>query len=444
MPALDRSLPTALARLYALAPRGARLGLDAMREACAREGDPHDRLRAVHVAGTNGKGSVCASLESIARAAGLKTALYTSPHLGRFAERIRLNGAPIADDVLARTLSQAMDAHPELTFFEIATLTAFSVFAVADVDLTIVEVGLGGRLDATNVLTAPLVTAITGIAIDHTAYLGTSIASIAREKAGILKRGVPLVTGRLVEDAHAVVGAAAAEVQVSELLRLGDDFMVEAAPSSSDAIVVRDRAAHALTATPSLFGAHQRDNAAVAVAIAWLLRERAGPLARIDDAAIARGLASVRWPGRFELLDRTSTTFPGRFILDGAHNLDGARALAAALLAHDEGRGRRALVFGAMDDKPWSEMIEVLRDGFEARVYVQANAVGGGRHGATGEALQRADPGSIAARNLPEALALARACVGESGTVVVAGSLYLVGEARALLLDEPRDPQVGL
>lgn len=429
----------ALARLYALAKRGARRGLDPIREACAVEGDPQDRFASVHIAGTNGKGSVAASMESIARAAGLRTGLYTSPHLGRFAERIRIDGAPISDALLARHLTSVLDRHPVLTFFEVATLAAFQVFYEARVDLAVLEVGLGGRLDATNAVTRPRATAITSISYDHTELLGESIELIAGEKAGILKSGVPLITGALPRAAAQVIEARAREMSAAPVWRVGEEITTTTHGSRGEHLVVQGPVGRSISVTPALFGEHQRHNAAVAVGLSWLVRSPpAGiPALAIEDVAIARGIAAVQWPGRLETL----ATDDGAVLLDGAHNEEGARALANEIA---ERKGPHALVFGAMGDKAWGTMVRLLAPHFVARVFVTPSASGAGRSAADPGALNALDPEGVVADTLGGALELARAAVGRDGTVVVAGSLYLVGEARSLLLGEPRDPQVGL
>lgn len=418
------SLPGALGRLYALSKRGARRDLEGMREACANDGSPQDRFPAVHVAGTNGKGSVSATLESIARAAGLRTGLYTSPHLQRFAERIRIAGEPLADEALERHLTHALDRHPALTFFEIATMAAFHAFADDRVDLAVIEVGLGGRLDATNVLEEPRATAITTIDWDHMEWLGDSLEAIAGEKAAILKPRVPVVLGALPKVATRVARARAEEIGAGPLLQVGENLHQE---WRGDRLRVWTNE-RSIEVVPSLAGVHQRHNAAIAVGLAFQLG--------IEDVAIAKGVASVRWPGRLE----TITTAQGEVLVDGAHNDEGVRALCAEL---DARPGRKVLVFGAMGDKAWRSMAEALRSRFAARVYVAPDASGAGRSAAAPEVLRALDPEAESARTVPEALARARSLAG-SDLVVVAGSLYLVGEARAFLRGEPRDPQVGL
>lgn len=399
------NLAEALSALYARVPLGMRLGLDPMKAACARAGHPERAFRAVHVAGTNGKGSTCAMIESIARASGLRTGLYTSPHLCRFAERIRLDGAPLSDEALTGVLERALAIGHDLSFFETATLAAFLAFAEAKVDLAVVEVGLGGRLDATNVLPAPEVSAVTSIGLDHTDKLGTTLAAIASEKASIAKAGTRMVVGRLAPEAHEVVVRVARE-------------------AGAEIVSVVDRHDSLDAMQGGLPGGYQADNLEVAYQIAKLLG--------FDAATIARGVRAATWPGRFERIE----TPDGPYLLDGAHNPDGAAALANSL------RSARAepaaLVFGAMGDKDWHATQDLLAPLTRERVYVAPQ----GRAPASPDELARRHPGALAP-SVAEALRAARARAG-AGLVLVTGSLYLVGEARSLLLDLPRDPPVAL
>lgn len=386
------------------------LGLDAMRAASARAGHPERAFSAVHVAGTNGKGSTAAMLEAMARAAGLRTGLYTSPHLVRFAERIRVEGAPAEDAVFASALHDALAFGPDLSFFEVATLAAFLVFARSGLDLAIVEVGLGGRLDATNVLPSPRAGAVTRIALDHQDKLGDTLEAIAYEKASIAKPGMPVVLGPLEGSVR--------EAAVRTIEAAGGTVL----PWAPEDVIP----------PVGLPGAHQRENARVA----WALADVLG----LADDARARGLADVRWPGRLERIDVPRTRDPelaGPYVLDGAHNPDGAVALVRAL--ETSPLAPRALVFGVLADKPWAPMLDALRPLDVPRVYVAP----GGRAPADPEALAALLPGTPA-RSLREGLVLARAAAGPDGLVVVCGSLYLVGAARALLLDLTPDPSVGL
>jgi dihydrofolate synthase/folylpolyglutamate synthase len=400
-----------LERLYGLAPRGAQLGLERVRAASAAFGHPEGRFASVHVAGTNGKGSVSAMTAAMAIEGGSRVGLYTSPHLCCFNERIEIDGHPAPDDVLEPALEEVLDRCPELTFFETATVAAFHLFARFGVELAVVEVGLGGRLDATNVLEAPRATAITSIGLDHTDRLGSTLASIAREKVGIAKPGVPLVVGPLLPEAFAEVAERAARVG-SPIQRADRDAelaaFVEAHP-------------------PSLEGAHQRENAKIAVAL--------GRELGLSSRAIAEGLRRVEWRGRLETL----ATPEGQVLLDAAHNPDGAGSLAAALRAKGALPSEVALVFGSMADKDYPAMLAALAPHAEHRVYVAPE----GRRAADPAAMADIAEGALAA-NPAHALELGRKAVGASGLVVVTGSIFLVGATRALLLGLPRDPAIAL
>jgi dihydrofolate synthase / folylpolyglutamate synthase len=402
---MTASLARALGELYARVPLGMRLGLDAMNEACARAGYPERAYECVHVAGTNGKGSVCAMVESVARAAGKKTGLYTSPHLTKLGERIRVNGEPLGDDALEEVLSRALAIGTELSFFETVTLAAMLAFRDAKVDLAVIEVGIGGRLDATNVIPPPRAAAITRIAFDHMDKLGDSLVAIAREKAAIAKPGVTVVLGEV----DAEVRRAIDEVVRARSARLVD----ASALGPFDAF------------PPPLEGLHQAGNRDVAAGICRVLG--------YDDETIARGLRATRWPGRLERIDGPD----GAYLLDGAHNPDGARALADYLGA--QAGLPRAIVFGALADKAWPEMLDRLAPLTTHRVYTEPR----GRAAVPPSELAARHSGWTA-NSVAEALQCARALTGADGLVVVCGSLYLVGEARALLLGLESDPPVAM
>jgi dihydrofolate synthase / folylpolyglutamate synthase len=390
-----------------------RLGLEPMRAACARAGHPEAAFPSVHVAGTNGKGSVCAMVEAIARANGQKTGLYTSPHLCRFAERIRIDGQPVSDEVMASLLERALAAGTDLSFFETATLAAFFAFRDAAVDVAVLEVGLGGRLDATNVIPVPRAAAITRIALDHTDRLGTTLVAIAREKAGIAKPGLDLVLGGM-------------PVEVRDAI----DAVARARGATTSGIDDQP-----FPGRMGLAGVHQRHNARIAAALGARIGASAG--------AVERGLADVQWPGRLERI--------GNVLLDAAHNPDGAEALAAHLRSLNIPPSRLALVFGTLGDKDWRPMLDTLAPLAEQRFYVAPS-------GASRNAI---DPAAMAARHagrvspsLPETLLSLADPVAAAAArklealppwlVVVAGSMVLVGHARALVLGLPRDPPVAL
>jgi dihydrofolate synthase / folylpolyglutamate synthase len=427
------TLQSALSDLYARVSLGMRLGLERMQAACERHGHPEQALRTVHVAGTNGKGSVCAMLESIARAHGLRTGLYTSPHLCRFAERIRIDGEPIDDARLARLLARVIASEADLSFFEVATLAAFIAFREARVDLAVIEVGIGGRLDATNVLALPAAAAITRVAMDHADRLGPTLAHIAREKAGIAKPGLDIVLGPM-----------------SDPIRRTVDEVARACGATTS----RPGPA-ALPRAIGLAGIHQRHNARVAAEL--------GARIGASRAAIDRGLALARWPARLERV--------GPYLIDAAHNPDGARALARYVHALSFPPEQVALLFGTLADKDWRPMLKALAPLAATRIYVAPE--GSSRSAVDPQEMRVMCPGTVAA-NLDDALAAASAFLGPGpglhdaaspwpdggdglgganreghGTaahriVVVAGSIVLVGDVRGRLCNLPRDPPVAL
>jgi dihydrofolate synthase / folylpolyglutamate synthase len=406
------SYAEALSRLFALSGRGKRQDLGPMREACAAFGNPERAFKAVHVAGTNGKGTVSAFLAAMNQAGGVRTGLYTSPHLVRFAERIRIQGEPLKDERLAYWIDTVLDRAPDLTFFETTTLVAFLAFRESGVERAIIEVGLGGRLDATNVIPAPEIAVITRVAYDHMEDLGDTLQKIAREKAGIIKEGCKVVVGKLHPDAFAEVEARATEVGAT-VLPLGSPEPIAGAPLAYPRL--------------SMVGS----NLAVAVT--------AGRALGLAPEHLARGVETINWPGRNELLHRNRKELT---LLDCAHNPDGAVALSHALdpnLLDVESRHQVALVFGTVVGKDYKAMLQRLAQAAAHRVYV-APPVDRAEDPAK---YQSVLPGEIA-RDVPSALLRARALVGVDGVVVVTGSIFLVGAARATLLDLPRDPAVGL
>jgi dihydrofolate synthase/folylpolyglutamate synthase len=343
-------------------------------------------------------------VEAVARAAGRRTGLYTSPHLVRFAERVRVDGEALDDAILTHVLEEALRLGSDLSFFETATLAALLAFREAKVELAVVEVGIGGRLDATNVVAAPKVTAITGVALEHQDKLGDTLDAIAREKAAIAKPGVPMVLGRMPAEARAaaVSVATAAGARVLDASELPPDVKV------------------------GLAGAHQRDNASVA----WTIGRELG----FGEGSRVHGVSHARWAGRLERIEVRQGELAGLWILDGAHNPDGARALVAGLASERVG----GIVFGALADKAWREMLGVLTAIDAPRFYV---APAGRAPAALGDMAELAQ--GKAAPSVTEALVMARAAAAAS-PVVVCGSLYLVGEARARLLDLALDPIVAL
>jgi dihydrofolate synthase/folylpolyglutamate synthase len=347
------------------------LDLSRVRRVLARLGDPHRRYRSIHIAGTKGKGSVAALCASVLRAAGVRTGLYTSPHLHTFRERIQVDRELIPPERLTALVEECrsiFDAEPELTTFEAITALAFRYFAQCQVDIAVVEVGLGGRLDATNVI-VPEVVAITSLSYDHTYLLGDTLADIAYEKAGIIKPGVPTVCAPQPAEALAVIERVCAE-RGSVLTLVGRDWITRRptqgcadAPvrSEEDAFAQaierqkfelrRVQGASSLEGvyTTPLLGRHQVDNAAVAIAVLDQLQGRGVSLQASD---VSWGVANVRWPGRFEVLRRDPV-----LVVDCAHNGDSAAKLAAALVEWFPGR-RWTFIIGASTDK---DILGILR-----------------------------------------------------------------------------------
>ncbi len=398
--------------LYQLRWFGAKFGLSNTRKLAALAGNPQDRLRFIHVAGTNGKGSTCAMLESVYRAAGLKTGLFTSPHLVAFGERLQVNRRLISEAGVARLVAGLQpclrqfpaEAHP--TFFEVVTVMALQYFAEEGCDLVLWETGLGGRLDATNIVT-PLASVITNIQYDHQKWLGETLASIAGEKAGIIKPGVPVLTAAEEPEALAVIREAARQQRAP--LTLVEGGAPEPPPLSRIEL--------------PLPGAHQRTNAALAQAVIHALQ----PVLPVPAAAFEAGLRHVDWPGRLQIARLSPTR---TVVLDGAHNLAGARSLAGALRQLYPDR-KLALILGILQDKDWSAMCRTLaplaRKIFLTRVHSERSAESSSLAAACAEANPAAE--IIESADLGAALAAAR---GEPLTVV-AGSLYLVGEAMETL-----------
>ena len=318
--------------------------LDRMRALLAELGNPQDRYPTVHVAGTKGKGSVCALIASGLHAAGLRVGLYTSPHLLDYTERIQIDASPVshADLVaLVEAIRPAVARIPKLTTFEITTALAFMHFAGQHVDAAVIEVGLGGRLDATNVL-LPRVTVITSLSYDHMAVLGNTLAQIAHEKAGIIKPGVPVISAPQKDEALQVLVQAAAQ-RNSPFTLVGRDITFRPITHSLDGQTLKVQNGEDVYAfTIPLLGTHQVQNAAVAAAALWSLR---GQRIGIPDAAIEKGFSQVKWPARFEVIRRDPPV-----IFDSAHNQDSFARLRQALDDYFPGR-QVYLVFGASEDK---------------------------------------------------------------------------------------------
>ena len=393
-----------------------KFGLETTRALLAAVGDPHTLMPVVHVGGTNGKGSVATVVAATLAEAGWRVGLYTSPHLVSFRERVRVNGVPISEEAVAMWTARLRPLIEELggTFFEATTAIAFADFAARGVEIAVVEVGLGGRLDSTNVV-QPLVSAVTKIELDHMKYLGDTLEAIAGEKAGIAKPGAPFVIG---ETRPGII-----EV----LLARGREFVRAIDPAATLQAHVLP-AAELWTGEIGLAGPHQRRNAAIAAAAVRLLPSPWRP----DDAAIARGVAQAFIPGR---LDRR-----GKWLFDVAHNPDGMRSLVAALAAAPPPGPVHALV-SILGDKDWPEMLVALDCAVSKGVLTLAPTAAG--RGWSLEWLERwlRDPARPPARAhwtlVPDFDEAVRQTPEGAGTVLVTGSFHTVGDVMTTLGMEP-------
>jgi len=416
--------------------RATKFELTNIRALAARMENPQNKFHSIHIAGTNGKGSTAAMTESILRRAGYRTGLYTSPHLESINERIRVDGNPISDEEFAAAFTRLhalieqmlgageLAAHP--TFFECLTAMALDIFARVPVEFAVLEVGMGGRLDATNIVT-PEVSVITQIHFDHESFLGHSIAEIAGEKAGIIKRGVTVVSAAENPDAVAVIRRKAEELS-APLVEIDSAYRVDAL-SSTDGFYSADISgksandARPITLRLSLAGRYQVRNAITALAVT---RELARRGFHVTDANIANGIAAVQWPGRIEKIAERPAIF-----LDGTHNPAGARELAAFWQEHLKGR-RIHLVYGSVRDKSVDEIAGLLFP-LAASVIVTAPR----------------QPRALSAEALAEmtrhfashmtvvadprvALERAISAAAPEDVVFATGSLYLVGDLRKL------------
>ncbi|MFC0410648.1 bifunctional folylpolyglutamate synthase/dihydrofolate synthase [Roseomonas elaeocarpi] len=425
LPVGDGRSEAIIDRLHALHPKLIDLSLDRLQRCLDAIGNPERQLPpVVHVAGTNGKGSTCAFTRAVAEAAGQRVHVYSSPHLVRFHERIRLAGQLVEESVLADTLEEVerRNGGQPITVFEITTAVAILLFSRVPADLLVLEVGLGGRFDATNVVPRPAATAIAAVSMDHMDFLGDTIAAIAREKAGIAKPGVPLVTGRQPPEAMAVIEATAAEVG-APLLRRDRDWWVE---ERGDGLLYRDARGSVALPRPALPGPHQADNAALALAA---LRAWNPPW--LTDAAAAEGLRRARWPARLQQLDsgalRAMLPPDWELWLDGGHNPGAGEVLAQHLRGWND-RPLHLLV-GMKRSKAAAEFLHPLLP-HAASLWAVAEP---GQHLAmTPEEVVEASGG--AARIGPRVEDALREIIGgaagngPAARVLICGSLYLAGE----------------
>jgi dihydrofolate synthase / folylpolyglutamate synthase len=425
----DSEYTRCLEQMFKLQRFGIKLGLETIGSMLRALGNPEKHFNCIHIAGTNGKGSVAAMLSSMLLAAGFTVGRYTSPHLERFNERICVNDEPIDDDAVVASCRRVLavaDLPRQPTFFEFTTAMALDQFARRQVQWAIIETGMGGRLDATNVI-QPAVCVITNISLEHRAYLGDTLSAIAGEKAGIIKSGIPVVTGVRQASARGPI-AHQANIQNAPIYRQGHDFRCRrTGPAHFNY--------HGITHTwralkLGLSGEHQVDNASLALATCELL-ERCQAL-QLPETALRQGLERTRWPGRLEL-----AAIDPQVILDGAHNLMSARLLSRYLKRHFKDRNI-TLVVGILDDKPYRSMMKDLVEPCR-RVIITKPKID--------RAMNTAPLADCAAKHVADvaviedvgdALRHAMASSKKEDVIVVAGSLYVVGEAKTALAAMPR------
>ncbi len=412
---------------------GIKLGLARMREILKRLAHPEKKFKAIHLAGTNGKGSTTALLESVLRTAGYKTARYTSPHLSSYRERFVINGELIKKETLAEIVTEirpvllevAADGFGKPTEFEVGTVIAFVYFARAQVDFALIEVGMGGRLDATNVL-EPLLCIITKIALDHQQYLGDTLTEIAFEKAGIIKPNIPVVIGTQVAEIAFFLKEIAKERKAP--FKLVDNSQIKELRVTEKSTIIQIAQNEVVDncLELGLLGQHQGSNALNVLAGVAFLRQAGWP---IEKEAIQAGLKAASWPGRVELID---SFLPRKLYLDGAHNPDGVRALVATLKAIYPGQ-KFSFLIGVLDNRPLAEMAALLAPG-AARVLV--TRVPDPKSAKIEELAEIFTDLGVAVEAIADPLvALKRLFNFDANQVaVITGSLYLTGLLRQELL----------
>jgi dihydrofolate synthase / folylpolyglutamate synthase len=416
----------AIETLFARTTSGTKFGLERTEVILARLGNPHRQLEAIHVAGTNGKGSVVATAEALLRTTGIKVGRYTSPHLIDFRERITVNSIPISEEAVLEFLERWIPEAEEIgaTFFELTTALAFEWFVKEKVDIAVIETGLGGRLDSTNVL-MPRVATVTSIGLDHTDLLGDTLEAIAREKAGIFKRDVPAIVGEGSPAIRDLLARCAKEAGAAPIVMIDDEYRIGDVRISGQgtSFTLDRRRDHAQIDTP-LIGAYQARNTAVAIATVSVLGEKYLP----HSDEISKALANVFLPGRFQR--------HGKFIFDVAHNPAGARTVAETLIALDP-QGPRTAVVAVLADKDWRGIIRELTGAVDSFVFTNAPSAPAERRWdpMTAHAFATSEGhDSDVEQDIDIALASAEK---RSGTVLVTGSFHTVGDAMSRLQVSP-------
>lgn len=411
----------ALAYIDGVAWFGSRPGLSRVTELLHRLGDPQNRLKFVHIAGTNGKGSCAAMLASVLKTAGYKTGLFTSPYLFRFNERMQINGREIDNDILADVVTRVsipaeiMKDHP--TEFELMTAAAMLWYAEEGCDIVVLEVGLGGRFDATNVISRPEVSVIMNIGLDHTKILGDTVEKIAAEKAGIIKAGCPCVLYQQSDSVTQVIrqrcGEVGAELHIADFSAIKTEF-----DSLEGQVFTYKGEAYAIP----LLGAHQLKNAAVVIETAETLRRRGWKLPHED---VEHGLYAVSWPARFEVVSDGPC-----FVVDGGHNPQCAQTVAENLKKYFPGC-RRVLLIGVLADKDYRSLADILAPEADEFVCVTPNSDRALPAEELAQVLRPYGKPVTVCESIKEGVSAAIDAAGQDGMVCAVGSLYMVGEIRA-------------
>ncbi|MHC1680818.1 MAG: folylpolyglutamate synthase/dihydrofolate synthase family protein [Methanomassiliicoccales archaeon] len=418
---MNRALQNDLEWLYSLESTGIKLGLSNVRSLLSKLGDPQDRFGTIHVAGSNGKGSVSAMGASILRSAGYRTGLYTSPHLVRFTERMTVNGKEMSEGRLGkyvsemRELSEAGSFPRPLTFFEITTALAFLHFSESKVEEAMVEVGMGGRLDATNVI-RPRCSVITPISVEHTAYLGDTLSKVAYEKASIIKDGVPVVCSPQTPEAMRIISWMA-DCKGSAVKFLGRDFQAECVDQDLEGVTVRLKSLNTEVKL-GMLGRYQGQNAAVAAEMAL----EVGKKISLSKDSIIEGLSKARWPGRLDIVRRNPL-----IVLDVTHTPDGAKAVASELSVFPG--SPRIMVIGMLRDKDARGVMAILSPLFDHVICTSSSSP---RAFSPQEMLEATLPyhkNCLVVDGVGKAIDAAKGMAGKDGLLFVSGSLYTIGEA---------------
>ena len=417
------SIDNHLSALYRLRRFGIKLGLATISRLLRGLGNPQDRFSSIHIAGTNGKGSIAAFLSSVLAHGGYKVGLYTSPHLVRFNERIQINGCPISDKDMAQVAEAVQRIYSQAeppTFFECATAMALYHFASEGVDWAVLETGMGGRYDATNVV-HPEVSIISNISMEHQEYLGNTLAKIAHEKAGIIKRGAGVVTGTRQKSALWVLKQVAAKKEVP-LYRLGKGIRIRKDNEGTFTYLGINRRWPRVKI--GLIGDHQITNAALALGALELLLEKG---LHLTDEAIYAGLASTRWPGRLEVLSRKPF-----ILLDGAHNPSAVRTLKK-FLENSNAFRRLTMVVGILEDKAWKPMLRELAGVADRMILTRPQYERAADPHELASFVRPLKQDLVVIPKLADAISLALEEASASDAVCITGSLYTVGDAKAYL-----------